>query len=54
LKPVLSCQAEARQSSRNCPYSPCGWLLLARHADAEIRTVFDWFGHEMHVLARKP
>jgi hypothetical protein len=29
-------------------------VLLARHADAEVRTVADWFGHEMYVLARKP
>jgi uncharacterized protein len=29
------------------PLRPNGWLVLALHAGAEIRTVTDWFGHEI-------
>lgn len=29
------------------PLRPNGWLVLALHAGAEVRTVTDWFGHEI-------
>jgi uncharacterized protein YceH (UPF0502 family) len=31
------------------PLRPNGWLVLALHAGAEVRTVTDWFGHEVDV-----
>ena len=29
------------------PLRPNGWLVLALHSGAEVRTVTDWFGHEI-------
>jgi hypothetical protein len=29
------------------PLRPNGWLVLALHAGAEVRTITDWFGHEV-------
>ena len=29
------------------PCAPNGWLVLALHAGAEVRTITDWFGHEV-------
>ena len=29
------------------PLRPNGWLVLALHAGAEVRTITDWFGHEI-------
>ena len=29
------------------PLRPNGWLVLALHAGADVRTVTDWFGHEV-------
>jgi hypothetical protein len=29
------------------PLRPSGWLVLALHAGAEVRTITDWFGHEV-------
>jgi hypothetical protein len=29
------------------PLRSSGWLVLALHAGAEVRTVSDWFGHEI-------
>jgi uncharacterized protein len=29
------------------PVRPNGWLVLALHAGADVRTVTDWFGHEI-------
>jgi uncharacterized protein len=29
------------------PLRPGGWLVLALHAGADVRTVTDWFGHEV-------
>jgi uncharacterized protein YceH (UPF0502 family) len=31
------------------PLRPNGWLVLALHAGAEIRTITDWFGHEVEL-----
>jgi SAM-dependent methyltransferase len=29
------------------PLRPNGWLVLALHAGAEVRTITEWFGHEI-------
>ena len=29
------------------PLRPNGWLVIALHAGAEVRTITDWFGHEV-------
>ena len=29
------------------PLRPNGWLVLALHAGADVRTITDWFGHQV-------
>jgi uncharacterized protein YceH (UPF0502 family) len=31
------------------PLRPNGWLVLALHAGADVRTITDWFGHEIEL-----
>lgn len=44
---LAASELPAAISSLARPLRPNGWLVLALHAGAEVRTVTDWFGHEI-------